>query len=151
MEDDDVRRPDAGAELLQRPLVRLVGGLARDREALVPALRDLTRGEGAEECQHDPGDDHLPAMSSRQVSEFSELRRIRLIHAAPLFVSRSIVQLLNRSVAVAYACGGAQLSNRPDDTAVPERRLPALDPRFHRLAPLPRDARAVGARARRVR
>src|SRR5438094_2294399 len=67
------------------------------------------------------------------------------------FVSRSIVQLLNRSVAVAYACGGAQPSNRSDATAVPERRLLALDPRLHGLAPLPRDARAVGARARRVR
>ena len=43
VEDDDIRRPHAGAEPLQRALVRLVGGLTGDREALVPALRDLAR------------------------------------------------------------------------------------------------------------
>src|SRR3954468_20117886 len=69
----------------------------------------------------------------------------------PSFVSRLIVQLLNRSLAVAYARGRAQPPTRSGDTSVPERGLLALDPRFHRLAPLPRDARAAGARARRVR
>ena len=69
VEDRDERRLLAGAERLQRPLVRLVRGVARDRELLEPALRDLHRGEGAEEREPDPGyDDELPSTED-EVSE----------------------------------------------------------------------------------
>ena len=72
VEDDDVRRPDADAECLERALARLVGGLARDREALVPALRDLAGGEAAEEREHEPGADDGPAVTSDEVGEAGE-------------------------------------------------------------------------------
>jgi len=70
-EDDDVGRPHATAEGFQRSLVRLVGGLARDREALVPALRDLAGGEAAEEREDDPGDDDGAPMTGDGVREAS--------------------------------------------------------------------------------
>ena len=63
VEDDDIRRPHAGAERLQCALVRLVGGLTGDREALVPPLRDLPRRIGAEQGQDDPDGDDGPAMT----------------------------------------------------------------------------------------
>src|SRR5581483_184511 len=69
VEDDHVRWPDAGAEGLQRPLVRLVRGLPRDREALVPALRDLVGGERAEDREHDPDADDEPASTDDHVRE----------------------------------------------------------------------------------
>jgi hypothetical protein len=90
VEDDDVRRPDAGAEPLQRALVRLVGRLSGDREALVPTLRDLPGREGPEEREDDPGADDLPAMTSDEMSEFREQ------DLTP------IIQLLNLSVEVSY-------------------------------------------------
>jgi hypothetical protein len=72
VEDDDVGRPDTGAEGLQRALVRFVGRLPRDGEALIPALRDLPGGEGAEEREDDLGADHLPAVTSDDVCEASQ-------------------------------------------------------------------------------
>src|SRR5207302_3889525 len=72
VEDDDIGRPDARPEGLQRALIRLVGRLTRDREALVPALRDLPGGEGAEESEDDPGADHLPAIPGDYVSATSQ-------------------------------------------------------------------------------
>ena len=63
MEDDDVRCACAGAERVQRPLARLIGGAARDREALVPAVGDLSGSEGAEERENRPGADHGPAVA----------------------------------------------------------------------------------------
>jgi hypothetical protein len=72
MEDDHVGWAHADAERLQSALVRLVRGLTRDREALIPALRDLSRGEAAEEREHDPRCDDGPAMTSDDVSEASE-------------------------------------------------------------------------------
>src|SRR2546429_507347 len=64
VEDDDVRWAHADAECLQRPLARLVRGLARDREALIPARGELAGGDAAEHRQHDPDADHRPAMTS---------------------------------------------------------------------------------------
>src|SRR5439155_26195905 len=72
VEDDDVRWAHADAERLQGALVRLVGGLTRDREALVPALRDLAGGKATEEGEHDPDRDDGPAVASDQVSEACE-------------------------------------------------------------------------------
>jgi hypothetical protein len=72
VEDDDVRRPHTGAERLQRPLIRLVCRLARDREALVPPFRDLPRGVRAEQREDDPHSDHEPAVSRDPVGETGE-------------------------------------------------------------------------------
>src|SRR5205085_8150244 len=72
VEDADVRRAYADTERLQGALVRLVGGLARDREALEPALRDAARGETAEQREHDPDCDDRPAMTGDDVSEAGE-------------------------------------------------------------------------------
>src|SRR5438128_8955477 len=72
VEDDDVRWAHADAERLQGALVRLIGGLARDREALVPALRDLAGGEATEEGEHDPDGDDGPAITRDEVSEACE-------------------------------------------------------------------------------
>src|SRR5207302_6118180 len=41
VEDGDERRLLAGAEGVQRPLIRLVGRITRNREALEPSLRHL--------------------------------------------------------------------------------------------------------------
>src|SRR6476646_7644146 len=93
-EDDDVRRPDPGPERLQRALVRLVGGLTRDREALVPPLRDLARGEHAEERERDPGEDDLPPVTGDDVCETSqhgspsEVRYDWRLQAAPELVGQ---------------------------------------------------------------
>src|ERR1700753_2042702 len=67
-----------------------------------------------------------------------------------LFASRLIVRSLNCSVGVAYGRGVAQAPNQPD-TSVPERGLPAVEPRLRGLAELSRDPAPTGARARRVR
>jgi hypothetical protein len=72
VEDDDVRRPHTDAERLQRALARLVGRLPGDREALIPARRELARGDAAEQRQHDPDADHGPAMTGREVREAAE-------------------------------------------------------------------------------
>ena len=74
VEDRHERRLLAGAEGLQRPLVRLVRRVARDREALEPALRHLARREGAEQRQHDPRRDHDLAAADDQVREPREPR-----------------------------------------------------------------------------
>jgi hypothetical protein len=72
VEDDDVRRANAGAERLQGSLVRLIGRLAGNGEALIPALRDTAGGEAAEEREDDPHPDDGPAMTGDEVSETSE-------------------------------------------------------------------------------
>src|SRR5207247_10525338 len=72
MEDDHVRRAHADAEGLQRLLGGLVAMLARDGEALVPALRDLSGGESAEDGEDEPDrDDWLPATRD-EVTEASK-------------------------------------------------------------------------------
>src|SRR5205823_13803080 len=78
VEDDDVGWADPRPELLQGLLVRLVRGVAGDREALVPALAHLARGEPAEEREDDPRADHLPAMARDDASEAGEHPRENL-------------------------------------------------------------------------
>src|ERR1051325_3121171 len=65
-------RSCAGAEGVQRPLARLIGGATRDREALVPAAGDLSGSEGAEERENRPGADHGPAVVVCHVCEAGE-------------------------------------------------------------------------------
>src|ERR1700704_5959598 len=60
---------------MERPLVRFVRGVARDREALEPPLRHLACGEHAEQRQHDPHTDHDATAPHDQVGEALEQRR----------------------------------------------------------------------------
>ena len=68
-EHDHVRRLGAGAEGLQRALVRLVGRVARDREFLQPAGGDRAGGVRAEHRQAEPGCDEPPPSSHDDVGE----------------------------------------------------------------------------------
>src|SRR5439155_18206478 len=52
------RRVLAVSKQLHRPLVRLIRGIARDRERLQPALRDALRRIGAEDREDEPEPDH---------------------------------------------------------------------------------------------
>src|SRR5258705_566449 len=62
--DGDQRRIEAAAEGLQRALVRLVGGVARDRERFEPF--DLAAGDRADHGQDEPdGDDGPPATKNQ--------------------------------------------------------------------------------------
>jgi hypothetical protein len=79
VEDDDARRACADAECLQRPLARLVGRLAGDRHALIPARRHLPRGKAAEDSKDDPCDDHRPAVSDGQVREAGKHRNLLFV------------------------------------------------------------------------
>ena len=72
LEHDDVRRAIAGPEPIERPLVRLVGRVAGDRERLEPALRHLGGGEAAEDGERQPGQDDGLAVVGGGVSEASE-------------------------------------------------------------------------------
>src|SRR5215213_3239685 len=67
----------AGAEKVERPLARLVGRVAGDRERLEPALRDSTGGETAEDRGDDPHEDDRLAVTGGDMSEPSE-------HGSPL-------------------------------------------------------------------
>ena len=61
-DDADQRELLAASERVQRPLVRLVRRVARDRELLEPAVRDAHGGVGAEDGEGYPQHDHdLPA------------------------------------------------------------------------------------------
>ena len=71
-EHDDVRRAIAGPEPIERPLVRLVGRVAGDRERLEPTLRHLGGGEAAEDGERQPGQDDGLAVVGGGVSEASE-------------------------------------------------------------------------------
>src|SRR5215208_7298068 len=53
----DERRLLAAAKRLQRSLVRLIGGIAGDRERLEPAVRESRGAEEPEEQEGYPGDD----------------------------------------------------------------------------------------------
>ena len=72
VEDRDQRRLLAGAEDLQRLLVRLVRRIAGNRELRQPALRHLPGREAAEEREHDPEADHAAAAANDQVREARE-------------------------------------------------------------------------------
>ncbi len=72
LEDGDERRLHAGAEAVECSLVRLVRGVARDREALEPALRHLRGGERAEEGEGDPDADHHAATANDDVRKAFE-------------------------------------------------------------------------------
>ena len=74
VEDGHERRLLSRAEGLQGALVRLVGGVARDREALEPAVGDAPGGVGAEERQGDPDADHGAPAADDQVREPREQR-----------------------------------------------------------------------------
>ena len=71
MEDRDERRPFPGPEGLQHFLVRLVRRVAGNRERLEPAMRDLGRGERAEDRQDHPEADDDCAPSVYDVRETS--------------------------------------------------------------------------------
>ena len=74
VEDDDVRRAYTHTHGLERPLARLVGGLARDGEALVPARGELPGGDAPEQCQDDPEADHRPAATGGEMGQTAERR-----------------------------------------------------------------------------
>jgi hypothetical protein len=69
MEHGDERRLLARAEGLHGLLVRLVGGVARDRERLEPAMGDARRREDAERCEEDPHADDQLAVAVDDMSE----------------------------------------------------------------------------------
>src|SRR5437764_962769 len=64
--------PPADPEGLQRALASLVAGLARNREALIPALRDLPCGEASEDGEHDPEADDDEASTRDNMGETCE-------------------------------------------------------------------------------
>jgi hypothetical protein len=72
LEYDDVRGPIAATEPIERPLVRLVGRVAGDRDRLEPTLRDLGGREAAENGERQPGQDDGLAVVGGGVSEASE-------------------------------------------------------------------------------
>ena len=72
VEDDHVRRLAARPEGLEGPLIRLVGGEARDRELLEPAARDGHGRVRAEQGQEDPRHDHEAAVAHDDVRESLE-------------------------------------------------------------------------------
>src|SRR5437660_12558243 len=69
VEDSDERRLLPGAERLHRLLVGLIGGVARNRERLEPALGHATRREDAEGGEENPASDDDLAMSVNRVSQ----------------------------------------------------------------------------------
>ena len=62
MEDGQIGRLRAVSERLEDALVRLVGGVAGDRELLQLAVGDPLRRVGPEECQRDSADSDEPAV-----------------------------------------------------------------------------------------
>src|SRR4029453_14226454 len=84
-------------------LVRLVGRLARDREALVPALRHAAGGKAAEQRQDHPGRDHPPPVPRDEVCEASEPPvLVLLVHADfPQFGWLALMRLLDASKFIA--------------------------------------------------
>ena len=85
VEDDDARRTHSRAERPQCALASLVGGLAGNREALVPARRHLPGGEAADDDQDEPAANHRPAVSDGHVRNAGTDRsaRRRWRRAAP--------------------------------------------------------------------
>ena len=73
-EDDDIRRPHAGAEGLQGLLAGLVGRLTWDGGALEPARGQLPGCEAAEHREQDPRADHHPPVAADYVRQTSEPR-----------------------------------------------------------------------------
>ena len=71
-EDRHERRLLARAERLQRALVRLVGGVAGDRERLEPAVAEPAGGRPAEHREHEPDPDDRPAAANRETCERGE-------------------------------------------------------------------------------
>src|SRR5207253_10049820 len=67
VEDDHVRRTHAGTKRLQCSLSGLVRRLAWDGRALIPARRELPGGDATDDRQHEPGDDHRPAVAGGQL------------------------------------------------------------------------------------
>ena len=72
VEDGDIRCLRSIAEGLQHPLVRLVRGVARDRELLEPAAPNSTGREDAEGDQEDPGGDNEPVVRDNEAGETFE-------------------------------------------------------------------------------
>ena len=93
-EDDHVRRLRARAEGLERALVRLVGGVAGDRELLEPACRDGLRGVRAEHRQADPRGDEVPPPPHDDVGE--PLEHPRTLATAALDTWRTRPAILRR-------------------------------------------------------
>src|SRR5437588_3384821 len=72
MEDEHDRRRFAVSEGVQDLLVRLVGGVTRNRKLLVPPLRHPLRAECAERCQQNPGPDDEPPPAMDEVRESAQ-------------------------------------------------------------------------------
>ena len=84
VEHDHVRRPLAHSELLQCSQAPLVRRLSRNGSALIPARRELPRGDAAEQRQYDPDADHRPTMTGDEMSETTEPSAIRSIALRPV-------------------------------------------------------------------
>ena len=133
VEDDDVRRADTDAERLQRALVRLVGGLARDREALVPALRDLAGGEAAEQGEDDPDGDDGPAMTGDEMSEASEQAFSFRARSDPN--ERTDTAMISATVTIGLHCGRGAAGVQEAAHAAGDRRRGDAAVRRARLRP----------------
>jgi hypothetical protein len=80
-EHGDVRGLRSRAEDAERALVRLVGRVARNRELLEPALRNLLCGERTENREDDPADRHeaaVPHDRARKPGQGALSRRLSL-------------------------------------------------------------------------
>src|SRR5581483_4135561 len=111
--DDEIRRAQAAAEGVERALVRLVRLLAGDREALVPALRDLAGGEAAEEREDDPRADDVPPAAGDDVCEAGEQTGLLFRGSASNVQTLKLFRNCNKRVTLcAWVCARPRSSRR---------------------------------------